>query len=74
MNFENKIYNGEFYSRIIASWVNMGGNPRKNPDGFKKWLRSLKVPENVINDIYTLATNGKLELEISAKRFMTGNK
>lgn len=74
MNFENKSYNGIYYSRIIASWVNVGGNPRKNPDGFKKWLRSLKVPEDVATDIYTLATNGKMELEISARRFMTGNK
>lgn len=70
--FTNKIYEGIFYSIFVASWTNTRGTvtPR-----FKKWLKSLTIngkpiPEDIINEIYLFGTNGKLELEESAKRFI----
>ena len=32
------------------------------------------IPEEVINEIYYLATNGKLELQDNAKLFLKNNK
>lgn len=71
--FENKQWNGVHYSRYIASWVRVGGNIK---DGglFRKWLKSIGVPEEVTWDIYNLASNGKLELQTSAAKFLKGNK
>ena len=72
----NKEFEGIYYSRFIASWVNVGGS-LKFRDAYllKEWLRTLtingkKIPEEVIREIYNLATNGKLELETSAKRYL----
>lgn len=71
--FENKQFEGIYYSRFIASWTK---KTQINPSYliFKDWLRSLtingrKMDEDVINEIYNLATNGKLELEKSAWDF-----
>ena len=33
-------------------------------------INGKKIPEEVIREIYNLATNGKLELETSAKRYL----
>lgn len=71
--FENKIFEGIYYSRFIASYVNVRG--KINPDEFKDWLRSLtingkKIPEDVIYDIYNLGTSGKLELETNLKYYL----
>ena len=70
--FTNKLYEGIYYSRIVASWTNKRGavTPR-----FKKWLKTITIngkpiPEDVIDEIYFFGTNGKLELEESAKRFI----
>ena len=60
-NFENKrCDNGEgiHYSRIIASWVVANG------------LRSLELPEEEVLDIYEMATNGRMECEGHAERYI----
>jgi len=78
MDFKNKLtHNGIHYSRYIASWTNevywRNYSPRLLSFGntFKKWLRSEGLTDKEVNDIVLMATNGKLELEESAKRFMT---
>lgn len=76
MEFENKIYEGIHYSRFVASWVLAGGElRRRNAYILKDWLRTLKIndkpiPEDIIMEIYLYATNGKLELQTSAKNFL----
>lgn len=71
--FENKIFEGIYYSRFVASYVKVRG--KINPIEFEDWLRSLiingkKIPEDVIFDIYDLGTSGKLELEESLKYYL----
>ena len=74
--FENKIFEGIHYSRFVASWVKVGGELRsRNAYLMKDWLRTLtindkKIPEDIIMEIYNFATNGKLELQELAKRFL----
>lgn len=74
--FENKIYEGIHYSRFIASWVKVGGELRsRNAWIFQDWLRQLiingnPIPEEVIMEIYNFATNGKLELQENARKFI----
>lgn len=70
-DFENaKTHNGIYYSRYIASWRRQGG--MIYPYGlFEKWLKEVeKLTDEEISDIMLLATNGKMELEQSAKEFM----
>lgn len=85
MTFENKISSqGIYYSQYIASWVKSGGNFERevirDESGhiedivwlgeFRGWLRSIGLPENEVYEIATLADNGKLELEESAKAYL----
>ena len=70
--FENQLIEGIYISRFVASWVNKGG---KLDFTFKEWLGTLvinerKLTNDEIKDIYNFATNGKLELEISALKFL----
>lgn len=70
--FENKNYEGIYYSRFVASYTNKGG---KTDWKFKEWLKELvingnQIPEEVIKEIYDYATNGKLELEMNAEAFL----
>lgn len=78
MEFENKVtHNGIYYSRYIASWIKAGGNFKRDRETllfgvqFKNWLRQTGCTEEEVKEIYWLATNGKLELESSAKRFLS---
>ena len=75
MSFENKVINGcDYATRFIMSWVRSGGTFGKHGKGyddFRKWLESLELKTEDIEDIMFLAQNGKLELEISAKKFIT---
>lgn len=71
--FENKVYEGIHYSRFIASWVKAGGVITRG--GLTNWLRTLTIngkdiPDDVINEIVNLATNGKLELEDHARAYI----
>jgi len=71
--FENKVINGYIYAtRFIASWVRKGGKLRygEDIDNFHEWLLSLGLSEDDANHIKFLATNGKLELEASAQKFL----
>lgn len=81
-NWENvylKEY-GMYYSRIIASWSNVGGNVHSKE--FKEWMKSIKddntgervLTDEQVNDIFRLADNGKLEWEENARRFMKEHK
>lgn len=71
--FENKVFEGIYYSRFVASYVKVRG--KIYYDEFTDWLKSLtingkKIPEDVIYDIYDLGTSGKLELETNLKNFI----
>lgn len=74
--FNNNVINGVHETRYIASWVKAGGVLRYGKDYryFRKWLISLGLTEDEANHIANLATNGKLELESSAKAFIENNK
>ena len=65
---ENNKFNGVHYSRYIASWINARGE--MFDDGFKDWLKGLGMSEDMIIDVYEMATMGKMELEISARLYM----
>ena len=67
------VYNNEvFYvhaSRYIASFASVGGNVF-NRTLFGDWLRTLNVDEEGIDFITNFASNGKMELEMSARNFL----
>ena len=72
--FENRVINGYIYeTRFIASWLKVGGQLRygEDIDDFYEWLLSIGVSEDDANHIVELATCGKLELEINAKKFLS---
>ena len=71
--FENKMFEGIYYSRFIASYMNVRGKIYKGE--FRDWLKSLiingkSMPEDVVWDIYNMATSGKLELEDNCRYFI----
>lgn len=71
--FTNKMINNYTYAtRYIVSWIRMGGGLRylDDVDKFYEWLLSTGMSEDEANHIKFLATNGKLELENSAKAFL----
>lgn len=70
--FENKIINGIHSTRYIMSWVRKGGQLKygKDIDDFYDWLLSLGLCADDADEIKFLATNGKLELENSARKFL----
>lgn len=80
-DFENKCIEGIPMSRFIASWSNEGGSFDYHDGGmwqFQAWLRGLtvngrKITEDEIKMMRDMATDGKLELEILASRFMAEN-
>ena len=75
--FENSLVNGIHASRYIVSWVKSGGSlkgSRRNSK-FVEWLKSLTIngrslTEEEIDQIYHLSSNGKLELECLAEKFL----
>ena len=70
--FENKLINGIHAMRYIMSWVREGGQlcTGGDIDDFNEWLLSLGLSEDDADYIKYLATNGKLELETSAMKFL----
>ena len=71
--FKNTQIKGYTYAtRYIASWIKVGGKLQcnKDIDDFEESLKSLNLDEEDINKIIFLAINGKLELEVSAKKFL----
>lgn len=76
--FENAIIRGIYISRYVASWTNSGGTFTRvrQKCSLKDWLRTLsidgeKLTEDEIQRIWNYATNGKMELEHSAKDFLS---
>ena len=72
-SFENFIVQEYTYaSRFIASWLREGGNLRRGADYklFREWLVSIGVSPGNAKRISNLASNGKLELEEMAKKFL----
>lgn len=70
--FENKLINGIYASRYIASWLVAGGTLYyvEDVDNFCEWLLSMNLTDSEVLYIRHLATNGKLELETTAKKFV----
>ena len=70
--FENENFNGIYYSRFIASWVRKGGMLKTGHDisMFRSWLTEIGCDDETVDKITFLASNGKLELENSAERFL----
>ena len=70
--FENGDFNGIFYSRFIASWLRKGGMLKTGHDisMFRSWLTEIGCDDETVDKITFLASNGKLELENSAERFL----
>ena len=79
--YENTLVHGIHKSRYVASWINSGGNMntgrfiRHGYVAFCKWLRTLVIDGTHLTnaemiEITSYATNGKLELETSAKEFL----
>ena len=71
--WENKIYENIHYSRFIVSYAKKGGKLNRK---FKEWLKHLvingkHIPQDIIDDIYFLGTNGKFELENDAMKYLT---
>lgn len=61
------------YSRIILSWIRAGGE--KSGCHIKEWLRTIDgLTEDEIQEIGKIyGWGGKLELELSAERFIKKN-
>ena len=71
--FDNEIIDGVHVSRYIMSWVRCGGTLGKRGQGyddFDKWLKTLGLGDDDRRYICNFASNGKLELEESVKRFL----
>ena len=73
--FKNKLINDIHTTRYIVSWLKAGGSLHygEDIDNFRDWLLSMNITEDEVQDIVFLATNGKLELESSAKKFINKN-
>lgn len=73
-NWENKVTtaHGIPYSRYIASYMKEAEKlgTKVYRDSFEEWLLSIGVDEDEASDIVEMATNGKLELETSARIFI----
>lgn len=76
---ENKSVRGIHVSRYVASWAKAGGtltlSARTGRSAFRNWLSTLTIDgacltENEIQQICNYASNGKFELETSAKMFL----
>lgn len=72
--FENKVYEGIYYSRFVASW-NKVHNGKFSRFEFEEWLMQLtingkRMDIQTVKEICEFADNGKMELEYNAKQFM----
>ncbi len=76
--FENKTECGIHPTRFIMSWVREGGTLSRSGTGyddFMEWLKTLIIDGKPLSDddvhhIVFLASNGKMELEGSAKAYL----
>lgn len=69
------IMGGVYETRFIASWLRVGGKLQygKDYDDFREWLESLELTVDEVEHILNLARVGKLELETSAREFISKN-
>ncbi|WP_458459319.1 hypothetical protein [Pseudobutyrivibrio sp.] len=77
MNFENKLSSQNVhYSRYIASFVKECSRlgVRFGYDKFLNWLTGLGLKEDEAMDIAMLAFCGRVELEVSATKYLTNLK
>ena len=74
--FENVKVKGVHASRYIMSWIREGGSLHwmAGTGGFTEWLESLELSESEIESICEIARSGKMELEMSAARFLKNIK
>lgn len=70
--FENKQIRGVYATRFIASWLREGGKLQNGGDynEFRRWLKSMDLNSEEVNDIAFLAMNGRLELETDARNYL----
>lgn len=70
--YKNNKINDVHETRYIVSWLKAGGDLRygENYDEFREWLKSLELMDEEIDHVVYLASNGKMELETSAKKFI----
>lgn len=70
--FENVKVKGIHATRYIMSYIRMGGNlnKRAGQSEFENWLKSLGLNEDEIYSITSISSNGKMELEMSAAKFI----
>ena len=73
--FENARIKGVHASRYIMSYLREGGEANYR-DKFREWLKSLpmELTEEEIDYIVGIYDNGKMELEMNAKRFLKNYK
>ena len=73
--FDNVIIRGTHASRYIMSYLREGGEANYRGK-FRKWLKSLpmELTEEEIDYIVGIYDNGKMELEMNAKRFLKNYK
>ena len=64
-----------YYSRYIASWLNVGGFARyRFGNMFELWLYRLGLSSEEISDVLFMATSGKFELERNAEEFLSSDR
>ena len=68
--FENVTVRGVHATRYIMSYARAGGELGRQVWNFEDWLKTLGLDEEEIYSILSIARNGKLELEISAAKFL----
>lgn len=76
--FENRSKCGIHPTRFIMSWVRMGGTFDRRGNGyddFRGWLKTLIIDgkplsEDDVDHIIFIASNGKMELEYSARKYL----
>ena len=73
--FDNAVIKGVHASRYIMSYLREGGEANYR-DKFREWLKSLpmELTEEEIDYIVDIYDNGKMELEMNAKRFLKNYK
>lgn len=72
--FENVLVQGVHVTRYIMSYIRMGGDLSKQTWEFEDWLESLGLSEAEVDTIVRIANNGRLELELSAAKFLAEKK
>lgn len=74
--FENIVIKGVHATRYIMSWIRMGGEVHRlnGQSDFGDWLKSLGLTDEECDNIVRIATNGRMELETSAKQYLKNLK